>query len=1363
MKKKSVLIIGLFFLISLICTGAFGMEMSELIENGSFEDVDSRGNASGWQMKSYRSQEGLTQMFITNERARSGENSAFIENINMNDTRFVYNAKVKPSSLYRLSAYVWIEHMEMEGNGANLGLEDIYSSSEGLFTTVGQWEKITWYGETGPGQKKVSVGVRLGGYGSESVGKVYFDDVSLVEVEELPDNVIASIWYSTTNQNVVKKEEPSKVKNTNMFIIASLGFLALAAFLIKSIKRDYPSSTKIEFFIALLLGLFVRFILGMYVEGYQVDMSCFNAWSMRMADVGPSGFYVADYFCDYPPGFLMLLWPIGFLLKWAQGLDSEVIRLIIKTIPIVFDVLLAGVIYILARKNGFKLGAIIVMSLYLFSPAVLVNGSAWGQVDNVLAFMMLAVTIFTIRGKWKIALPLYFIAVLLKPQALLFGPVGLGYALITLYNDYSKKKLLDMFWGMVIGILCSVAVILPFAISQANPFTWIFSLYSETLGSYGYATLNTANLYYLANANWVSVQTQTPIVLTISTALVSLVIVLFIVKNNLKNKIDWTCIKTQMAILFTLLMGLNIYYAISQASYQLYGYTLMTFVYIFVLICLFHYRKTNNLSYYLALTLIGIYLFAVKVHERYLFVALPLLLYSYITSKDKRVLWIFVGFSITTFVNTAIVLDNSILFGAENGHLNRDTHFINMLLGILNLALCGYAGFVGYNGLKESVKFNNVANENTVNDEEVNRLINPKKQSMRLGRKDVWIMLVVSVMYSCVGFFQLGSVHAPQAGWVSSSSNEEVTFEIDSDSPYSLVYYAGVSYQPFSISTSNDGESWTEAYPCEMNEGLCYRWQYALNSSQVGGETSYSSNSPSGVRWLEGKYLRLNAEHAGLNLFEIVAHDKQGNVLPIKIIEHNGANTTTKIGSKPPTTLIDEQHTYTGEPSWFNGTYFDEIYHARTAYEHLHGQNPYETTHPPLGKLFMSASIALFGMTPFGWRFAGALFGVLMLPAIYLLAFQLTKKRSIAGVSMIAFALDLMHFTQTRIATIDSFPVFFIIMSYYFMARYIQLDSLVLNVGEQPKALTKSFWKGQGMLLCSGIMMGLSIACKWIGLYSAVGLAILFFYSIYRQINLNKVSFKLSDAMQLNEKQQNRVDLAQKFTWNRIFVTCALCVVYFILIPALIYYVCYIPYLLPSGNIGIQSVINSQVGMLNYHSTPGLGMDHPFQSPWWQWPFIQKPMWFAQDTFEPTGYASTIICMGNPVIFYVGAVSMLIVLGLFILNCTNTKWGKILRKQDKNLMFVILSIGVLSQYLPWVLVPRSMYIYHYFASVPFIIIATAWLINRLPNEKHLRTIITFIYLGLALIAFIAFFPYASGLMVSTEWLDAMKWFPKIYY
>ena len=67
-----------------------------------------------------------------------------------------------------------------------------------------------------------------------------------------------------------------------------------------------------------------------------------------------------------------------------------------------------------------------------------------------------------------------------------------------------------------------------------------------------------------------------------------------------------------------------------------------------------------------------------------------------------------------------------------------------------------------------------------------------------------------------------------------------------------------------------------------------------------------------------------------------------------------------------------------------DSSYFDEIYHPRTALEHLNEIYPYEVSHPPLGKLIMGIGIRAFGMTPFGWRFMGTLLGVLMLPILYI-------------------------------------------------------------------------------------------------------------------------------------------------------------------------------------------------------------------------------------------------------------------------------------------------------------------------------------------------------------------------------------------
>ena len=137
--------------------------------------------------------------------------------------------------------------------------------------------------------------------------------------------------------------------------------------------------------------------------------------------------------------------------------------------------------------------------------------------------------------------------------------------------------------------------------------------------------------------------------------------------------------------------------------------------------------------------------------------------------------------------------------------------------------------------------------------------------------------------------------------------------------------------------------------------------------------------------------------------------------------------------------LFDEQDGYRKAITFRSGTYFDEIYHARTAYEIAHGMSNYEWTHPPLGKVFISLGVRMFGMNPFGWRIIGVLFGIGMIPFMYFFGRRLFKNRTwAAGALTFLFTFDFMHFTQTRIATIDVYGTFFIIAMFYFMYQYSQ-------------------------------------------------------------------------------------------------------------------------------------------------------------------------------------------------------------------------------------------------------------------------------------------------------------------------------------
>ena len=310
------------------------------------------------------------------------------------------------------------------------------------------------------------------------------------------------------------------------------------------------------------------------------------------------------------------------------------------------------------------------------------------------------------------------------------------------------------------------------------------------------------------------------------------------------------------------------------------------------------------------------------------------------------------------------------------------------------------------------------------------------------------------------------------------------------------------------------------------------------------------------------------------------------------------------------------------------------------------------------------------------------------------------------------------------------------------------------------------------------LSIGLGIASKWIGLYAAVGLALLFFVAIYRQYRVSNMACGLDvEHAKLDDSQKARVRAAQDFTLKRILITCGFCVIFFVLVPCVIYYLCYIPYLSPTGPVTLKRVIDAQIGMLNYHSTPGLGMDHPFQSPWWQWPFILKPMWFAQDSYEPAGYASTIMCMGNPWVFYLGAIAMLGALVACAAKYLNLRSGVSLRQGDGDLTLPVLAVGFLAQYLPWVLVPRLTFIYHYFTAVPFLVVALCGVFSLLyekgPFARRLTfpgglecqgaTLLLAAFAAGCLLLFAVYFPVLSGAPTTREYADALELFDSWYF
>lgn len=373
------------------------------------------------------------------------------------------------------------------------------------------------------------------------------------------------------------------------------------------------------------------------------------------------------------------------------------------------------------------------------------------------------------------------------------------------------------------------------------------------------------------------------------------------------------------------------------------------------------------------------------------------------------------------------------------------------------------------------------------------------------------------------------------------------------------------------------------------------------------------------------------------------------------------------------------------------------------------------------GKLIIAFGIKLFGMNPFGYRVMGNIAGILMILVIYLIAKDMFKDKKYAYLAAIIMALDNFHFAHTRIATLDSFLVLFIMLSYMFMYKYVLLDR---NEKINKKLL---------MLLLSGLFMGLSIATKWTGCFAAIGLAIIFFGKFSKDIFIKKITID-------KEKLLLEFNKDKKIKESIIITLC--CVIFFVVIPVIIYCLCYIPHV---GVESFEDLVELQMTMYKYHVD--LEAEHPYTSPWYTWFIMKKPVWYYVDIYNGGGY-STISGIGNPLIWWFGLIAMIYVLIKGII------------KHKKECNFIV--IGVLTAILPYLFIGRIMFLYHYFPVIPFMMLSIVMLIKDIENKTKFKYI-SMIYGIIILITFIYFYPVVSGMNVSRDYIESTKWLDTWYY
>jgi dolichyl-phosphate-mannose--protein O-mannosyl transferase len=141
---------------------------------------------------------------------------------------------------------------------------------------------------------------------------------------------------------------------------------------------------------------------------------------------------------------------------------------------------------------------------------------------------------------------------------------------------------------------------------------------------------------------------------------------------------------------------------------------------------------------------------------------------------------------------------------------------------------------------------------------------------------------------------------------------------------------------------------------------------------------------------------------------------------------------------------------------------------------------------------------------------------------------------------------------------------------------------------------------------------------------------------------------------------------------------------------------------------------------------------------------MYRPIWYYSGVVSDT-LREGISAFGNPLVWWAGIPAFAFML------------YRIFCKKDRKAAF--LSVGYLSQYAPWFMVSRVVFIYHYFPSVPFITVMVGYsmylIVQRFPKTKKWM----FVYAALAVGLFAMFYPVLSGTPTTIQYAEKyLKWF-----
>jgi dolichyl-phosphate-mannose-protein mannosyltransferase len=407
--------------------------------------------------------------------------------------------------------------------------------------------------------------------------------------------------------------------------------------------------------------------------------------------------------------------------------------------------------------------------------------------------------------------------------------------------------------------------------------------------------------------------------------------------------------------------------------------------------------------------------------------------------------------------------------------------------------------------------------------------------------------------------------------------------------------------------------------------------------------------------------------------------------------------------------------------------------------------------HPPFGKILIAVGEWVFGLTPFGWRFAVAVVGSLSILILARTARRMTRSTLLGCVAGLLLSLDGLEFVMSRTALLDIFVMFWVLAAFACLVvdrdktRAALADAATLDhLHDSAPQLGFRWWR-----LAAGICLGLACASKWNGVWyvpAFIGLTVAWDLGARRATGFG-----------------SRTTREAFRDWAGLLTSLAV-------VPALTYLATWSGWLFTSTGYDRQwaaqhgdhtPVISALVSLYEYHKAmlsfnTGLEVHHPYQSKPWDWLFLTRPVsyYWCPDSGPhpacPTGKAQEVLAIGTPLIWWTSVVTLLFCLGWWL---TRRDWraGAVL-------------LGVAAGWLPWfAFSARTQFYFYAVAFVPFLVLSITLCLGLIIGPARAssgRRAVGAAVAGAYLLGVLANFAYlypvlAAQVIPYTQWLDRM--------